>query len=338
MRSCVGNRRQLTSSVLPTLALGVLLAGAASAEQNASRTVGARQCAECHESEVEVWKKTAHYANARSLTRSAKAQSIAKAVGVRRVKSDERCTSCHFTVTQAEGRKARATDGVSCESCHGPARGWIDVHGDYGAANATRSGESAVHRKQRIAISNRNGMNRVQDLYDLASRCYGCHVVADEQLVNVGGHSAGGSLDFVAYTQGEMRHNFVRGTEKRNELSEPSRQHEMYVVSRVLEAEYALRALALATRNGPYAAQQANLVRGAVRELQAIAKRAPLREIRAALRTTMGVRIAPNQRAAALAAADRVRAYGRALANPKRASDLAGAAPLLSRPASPAKP
>ena len=338
MRRNDGKWRRLTRGVLPTIALVMLLAGGADPGERTLRTVGAKQCAECHESEVEVWKRTAHYVNARTFTRSPEAQSIAKAIGVRRVKSDERCTSCHFTVTQAEGRKARAADGVSCESCPGAARDWIDVHGDYGAMNTTRATESAAHRKQRIAASDRNGMNRVHELYDLTSNCYGCHVVADEQLVNDGGHSPGGFLDFVAYTQGDMRHNFVRGAKKQNEISEPNRQHQMYVVSRVLEAEYALRALALATKDGAYASHQANLVRVAVKELQAIAKRAPSREIRAVLKATMGVRIAPNQSRAALAAAEQVRTNGRALANPERASELAGAAPLLSRPASRARP
>ena len=323
------------------LALGLpcaLLAGIAHAGPSALETVGPKQCAECHESEVEVWKQTSHYAHARTLSRKPKAKSIAKAMGVRRMNTDERCSSCHFTVTQSEGRRARSAGGVSCESCHGPAKNWIEIHGNYGGPTITRATEAALHREQRIGTSKQAGMHRAADLYELTSTCYDCHVVGDEQLVNRGGHSAGGSLDFVGYTQGEMRHNFVRGARDQNEISKSDRQHQMYVVSRVLELEYALRALAEATEAGPYAERQANFVKRSLAELQQVAKHAPSTELAAAIQSAQGVSLTANQRASALAAAKRVQASGRALSAPARAPGLAGVRPLLTRPSSRAEP
>ena len=71
-------------AVLASLALAcALVAGVAGADP--LNTMGPKQCAECHESEVEVWKKTSHYSHARKLSRTPAAKSIAKAI-VQRVR------------------------------------------------------------------------------------------------------------------------------------------------------------------------------------------------------------------------------------------------------------
>ena len=60
-------------------------------------------------------------------------------------------------------------------------------------------------------------MRNPVNVYLLAQSCYRCHTVPDERLVNVGGHHAG-SLDFelVSWSQGTVRHNFVRTDGKVN--------------------------------------------------------------------------------------------------------------------------
>ena len=54
-------------------------------------------------------------------------------------------------------------------------------------------------------------MNNPHNIYLIARQCYDCHTVPNERLVNVGGHLAG-SQDFelVAWSQGMVRHNFLR--------------------------------------------------------------------------------------------------------------------------------
>jgi hypothetical protein len=293
--------------------------------QDPTRNVGAGECAECHESEVEVWKETAHYAHARTLTRNPKAREIAKALGVKRVKGSERCSSCHFTVTQAEGKRARARGGVSCESCHGGARDWIDIHGNYGSADATRETESPAHRKQRLAAAKGAGMHRSADLYDLANGCFECHVIDDEELVKAG-HPVAGAADFTSYSQGAMRHNFVRGKRGENAESSPARRGQMYVVSQSAEIVHALRALSDATTR-PYAEHQAAKVRNALKELEKVSGRAPAKELREIIEVVRALRVDARSGAAAGRAAEQVEARGRALARPSRESEFRGVTP-----------
>jgi hypothetical protein len=74
----------------------------------------------------------------------------------------------------------RAAAGVSCESCDGPGRAWIDIHNDYGGRGVDYRGETAEHREQRIARSVAAGMRRPSLLYDVAKSCFGCHIVPEE--------------------------------------------------------------------------------------------------------------------------------------------------------------
>jgi hypothetical protein len=90
---------------------------------------------------------------------------------------------------------------------------------------STREQETPQHRSAAIcatrsAVEMRNPIN----VYLLAQSCYRCHTVPDEELVNVGGHKAG-SLDFeiVAWSQGLVRHNFVRSNGQTNDPSPPDR-------------------------------------------------------------------------------------------------------------------
>ena len=65
----------------------------------------------------------------------------------------------------------RAGAGVTCESCHGPARDWVGVHNSYGVADSDSQRavvlETPEHREQRIADSRVAGMRRPSDVDDL---------------------------------------------------------------------------------------------------------------------------------------------------------------------------
>ena len=58
---------------------------------------GPDACGECHKNSVELWKNTHHATTFQSLPRSDKAKEIAKAMGIRRIKNESDCLSCHFT-------------------------------------------------------------------------------------------------------------------------------------------------------------------------------------------------------------------------------------------------
>jgi hypothetical protein len=87
---------------------------------------------------------------------------------------DGACVRCHATVF-----RGRPNAGVSCESCHGPSSGWIELHQEKG------SYESAVAA----------GMRPLRGRVDAIARlCVGCHAVEDARLV-AAGHPSGASFD-----------------------------------------------------------------------------------------------------------------------------------------------
>ena len=182
-----------------------------------------------------------------SLHRLPRAKEIADKLGLQSIKRNDVCTQCHYTKQIEDGRE-RVVAGVSCESCHGGARDWVALHNDYGGPGVTKASESAEHRAKRVADSVAQGMNNPHNIYLIARQCYDCHTVPNEKLVNVGGHLAG-SQDFelVAWSQGMVRHNFLRGGGTTNATPSQEELRVMYVVGVMTDLEYSLRATAAAT-------------------------------------------------------------------------------------------
>ena len=91
------------------------------------------------------------------------------------------------------------------------------------------------------------------NVYMLAQSCYRCHTVPDERLVNVGGHNVG-SMDFeiVAWSQGTVRHNFLRSDGQSNEPSSPERLRQMFVAGMIADLEFSVRATAAATEKATF--------------------------------------------------------------------------------------
>ena len=128
-----------------------------------SRVVGFEQCAKCHTAEVAQWKQTPHHQTFEQLHRTPEAKLIVDKLGLRTVKRNDMCVQCHYT-QQQQGSRVRTVSGVSCESCHGEAKDWIDVHADYGGPNVTAATEPPTHRQQRRAAAIAAGMNNPSNL------------------------------------------------------------------------------------------------------------------------------------------------------------------------------
>src|SRR4051812_7961763 len=113
---------------------------------------------------------------------------------------------CHYTV----GPTRKAVAGVSCESCHGAARDWLNVHNKWGGGAKDREQETAAAHQERIVASRTAGMLRPStDLYGVAANCFECHTVPMETLVNKGGHKAGTSGFELVKRVNAIRHNFL---------------------------------------------------------------------------------------------------------------------------------
>jgi hypothetical protein len=315
--------------------LGILavLAAAhpAAASPDPTKVQGPEACGECHKQEVEAWKLTHHFATFNDMHRTDDAKAIAEKMGIRRIKSESLCLNCHYTSKQtADGPAVIA--GVACESCHGAAKEWINVHNDYGKGFKKET-EPAEHRATRLSASLKGGMLRPDDIYAVAQNCFQCHIVTDEKLVNVGGHTVGtADFNLVAYTQGEVRHNFIDSGGKVNADDSPARLRMLFTMGTLLDLEYSLRAVGRATEKATYALTYAHRVKAIKVKLAKINELAPTAEIRDVLAATEKVSLKLNNADELDGAADKVRSLAQAFAAAHNGSDLAALDPLLPGP------
>lgn len=212
-----------------------------------------RQCQKCHDSEIDAWKETPHFKTFDSLHRRKEAKAIAKKMGVRSIKRSEVCAQCHYTQTTDSRGRAKACSGISCESCHGASKDWLDKHADYGGPNVTREQETAEHKQMRRELAMSLGMNNPTNLYLIARNCYNCHTVPNEKLVNVGGHPAGSKFELVSWSQGMIRHNFVSSDGKQNARKPVERLRVMFVVGLMTDLEFSLRSVSHSTERAEFA-------------------------------------------------------------------------------------
>ena len=283
--------------------------------------VGPDECGECHKAEVHVWRETGHSKTFKVLARKKRAKEIAGNMGIRRVKKAEACVTCHFTSGYRKN-KVKAIAGISCESCHGPAKAWLKVHGDYGGKNVTRKQETPKHKAKRLAAIRDAGMIRPGNLYRLAANCYQCHIVSNERLVDVGGHGPGNDdFELVSWSLGEVRHKFLDSEGKKNDEVSPERKRMLYVVGKALDLEYGLRALAGVTKKGKYATATMTRLQRAMNKLRTIYKLSPIPEVRMILKIIKGID-RKIRKEVVLVAAGRIAAVTQKLADTRDGSQL----------------
>jgi len=287
------------------------------------QVVGYESCQKCHASEISVWKQTPHHTTFMTLHRNPEAQAIASRMGVQSFKNDSACIKCHYTMQADTNHSLQALSGISCESCHGAAKNWIDHHNDFGGPNATRDTETAQHRIDRLRTSIAGGMRNPVNVYLIAQSCYRCHTVPDEKLVNVGGHIAG-SLDFefVSWSQGTLRHNFVRTSGQTNDKSSRERLRQMFVAGMIADLEFSLRATAGATEKADFGVNAAKRASRAAKRLAAAQTKLNQPLLEDVLAVFAGVELKLNNREPLQKAADQINLLGIRFAATVQGSDL----------------
>jgi hypothetical protein len=297
-----------------------------------AKIVGSDQCAKCHDKEVQQWRLTSHFTTFDSLHRTPAAKDIADRLGLASIKRNDTCLQCHYTQQEQAGR-LRIIEGVSCESCHGGAADWIAFHADYGGENVTKAMETPAHREQRMKESIARGMNNPHNVYLVAKQCYSCHTVPNERLVNVGGHSAGSpGFELVSWSQGVVRHNFLRTASAANGENSPAQLRVLYVVGVLADLEYSLRATAAATEKatfGAASAQRAARMKQRLHEIQRLVNE-PL--LNPALEAVASVELRLGNSEAVLAAAGDLSKAAYMFAEQADGNRLAAIDPLLPRP------
>lgn len=117
-------------AALAAVAAALSIAAGAGAEEKEYKYIGAKACGKCHDEELignqlAEWKKSPH-AKAMETLKSDEALKIAKEKGLTVPPSEaDECVRCHSTAHGLDKsdfhRKPLAiSDGVQCESCHGP--------------------------------------------------------------------------------------------------------------------------------------------------------------------------------------------------------------------------
>lgn len=120
--------------------------------------------------ELRIWQepssRTGAHSRAAAVLSGPRGQRIAAALGLGNAASASACLGCHATNAPGAARGGRylASDGVSCESCHGAASGWISSH--Y-AMPATHASSVAA------------GMIALEKPQVRASVCLDCHFGSD---------------------------------------------------------------------------------------------------------------------------------------------------------------
>jgi len=285
-----------------------------------AKVKGPDACGECHKESVLKWKLTRHSKTFKELPRKKSAKTIAKKMGLRRIKAGSDCLTCHFTSAEVKG-KVKPIAGITCESCHGAGRDWINVHSDFGGKGVTAQTEKPDHKKVRYEKSESTGMIRPRRLYSVAANCYGCHTVPNEKLVNVGEHPAGSKFELVSWSQGEVRHNVWYS--KKNNGASANRKRMMYIVGKVLDLEFALRGVAKATKKAKYAVAMARRAAAAKKDVGKIAGAVSAPEIKEILAAASKARLKLNNAAELTAAADKISAAAKKFAGSHDGSNFA---------------
>ncbi len=152
----------------PGLYLGPTACGSSSCHGGVTprKTLGIRQ------DEYFIWQKRDLHAQAYGVLFNDRSQTIARRMKLGKAPGDSQaCLGCHALSVPARQRRGplELEDGISCESCHGAASGWLEGH---------RS-ESWTHQ-QSIAA----GMTDLRDIGTRARVCLDCHLGAPGQTVD----------------------------------------------------------------------------------------------------------------------------------------------------------
>lgn len=264
----------------------------------ASKIVGPTKnddnCESCHTLETEAWQNTRHFATFKDRHRSEEAAAILETIGERSMKRADDCRQCHYT-SEVKKDSLRASFGVSCESCHGPAQDWLAIHSKRGGDPAaddlkwgTGKSEDPMSREKRLGAAQAAGMINSEMTYSIAKNCFGCHTVPNESMVNNGGHKAGSDFDLVAWSQGEVRHNFSSSAgapdAPTNREASAEQRRRLYVTGLMVDLETSLENISrVETRGGEFHKAMITRANQARAGMDSVLAAAPIPELKSAL-------------------------------------------------------
>lgn len=122
------------------------------------------------QTEYSTWIARDRHARATEVLGNTVSQRMAKILGIGAPQQAQKCLACHALDVPASARgRTFASEGVSCEACHGPASGWLGYH-------VTRD---ATHGE-----SVRRGMYDTKDVVKRTEQCLTCHLGTADKSVD----------------------------------------------------------------------------------------------------------------------------------------------------------
>jgi hypothetical protein len=168
-----------------TATVAVLAFAPAAAAQQKFTAVGPNECLNCHDHDDQrTWyeKKeipevqrlfpdkgaNAGHINSLKQLETPKSNDFAKAIGLAdKYDTKGACVTCHATVFAGD-----ANAGVSCESCHGAASGYLKPHQTKGAYD--------------VSVAQYGQTKLVGNIQGWTQQCTTCHIMDDDRLIKAG--------------------------------------------------------------------------------------------------------------------------------------------------------
>ena len=171
----------LTLTFVPVVGISArLFAGTPGNEVSPPKFLGSQTCSSssCHGGAAEksnqftIWSThDFHHARPYATLETARSERLAEVLKLGNPTQSARCTVCHApfgTVPAGRlGPGVQVTEGVSCETCHGPAENWLRSHTRLDYTHADR-----------VAA----GMRDLNNLYVRANTCVACHQNLDPEI------------------------------------------------------------------------------------------------------------------------------------------------------------
>lgn len=122
------------------------------------------------QTEYSTWIAMDRHARATEILGNMVSQRMGRILGIGNPLQAQKCLVCHALDVPAAARGRNfATEGVSCEACHGPATGWLGYHVTKDATH-----EESVKR----------GMYDTKDVVKRTEKCLTCHLGTAEKFVD----------------------------------------------------------------------------------------------------------------------------------------------------------
>jgi hypothetical protein len=122
------------------------------------------------QTEYSTWISLDRHARATEVLGNTVSQRMGRILGIGNPQQAQKCLLCHsLDVPASERGRNFATEGVSCEACHGPATGWLGYH-------VTKD---ATHEE-----SVRRGMYDTKDAVKRTEKCLTCHLGTADKFVD----------------------------------------------------------------------------------------------------------------------------------------------------------